>query len=335
MLQGLLIHRAIQLGAGGAAMLLCTTVADAKDSKRVCTPPYVAYKSAQERQKAGQIHEARELLQTCIDSACGGLVPKCQALYDKLKSELPSVIPVVTDDAGNARSDVEVKVDGTVLTSKLDGMPLLVDAGMHEFSFSTASGVFATQKLMILDGQRNRFISVWMHAPGKGGQTATSADTTPIERPPPERPAPEKTAPDKSPAGTASHDAVASEEPSSPSRPRGGGFAFPKSPLPYVLAGAGLASVGAGALLIYWGRKDNDLLSQCSPSCQQSSVDHVKTMYIASDISMGVGLAALGVATWLFASSHPSEDRTPPRAAFVLGVQPSRSGAFAAVRGTF
>jgi hypothetical protein len=313
-------------------MLLCTTAASAKDTKRACTPAYVAYKSAQERQKSGQIHEARELLQTCIESTCGGLIPKCKALYEKLQSELPSVVPVVTDDAGNPRSDVEVKMDGTVLTSKLDGMPLFVEPGMHEFSFSTATGVFATQKVMIVEGQRNRFISVSMRAASKGLQTAAAADTTPVEKPTIEKQPP---APDKSAAETASHDEAAPEPTSSESKPRREGFAFPKSPLPYVLAGVGLAGVGAGALLTFWGRKDNDLLSQCSPNCQQSNVDHVKTMYVASDISIGVGVASLAVATWLFASSHRSEDKRAARAAYVLDVQPTRSGAFAAVRGAF
>jgi len=49
----------------------------------------------------------------------------------------------------------------------------------------------------------------------------------------------------------------------------------------------GLASLGAGGLLFYWGRKDNSLLTGCSPNCPQSSVDHVRKIYLASDRSAG------------------------------------------------
>ena len=58
-------------------------------------------------------------------------------------------------------------------------------------------------------------------------------------------------------------------------------------------------------------------------------------MYLAAEVSAGVGVAALGVATWLFMRS-PSTEQTPaPQAAYVFDVHPTASGAFASVKGAF
>src|SRR5215469_2739655 len=107
-----IILRAVPISASAAAtILLC--VAPASASKReVCTPAYVAYKDALQREKSGHLKEARELLQTCMQAtSCGGLVPKCSAKYNELVADMSSVVPVVTDEAGEPRVDVEVKMD--------------------------------------------------------------------------------------------------------------------------------------------------------------------------------------------------------------------------------
>jgi hypothetical protein len=103
---------------------------------------------------------------------------------------------------------------------------------------------------------------------------------------------------------------------------------------PFVLGGVGLASVGAGALLTYWGRTDNAALAQCTPNCPASSVAHIKTLYVASDVAFGAGAAAIGLATVLFFTS-PSRERAAPRAAYAVDVVPSRSGGVATLSGVF
>jgi hypothetical protein len=77
------------------------------------------------------------MLLTCAKATCGGLLKQqCTNLYMQLESDIPSVVPLVTDDAGAPRVDVQVTMDGEVLTSRLDGRSLRVDPGLHEFSFS-------------------------------------------------------------------------------------------------------------------------------------------------------------------------------------------------------
>jgi hypothetical protein len=106
------------------------------------------------------------------------------------------------------------------------------------------------------------------------------------------------------------------------------------SALPYAIGGVGVLALGAGALLTVWGRKDNDALAQCSPHCLQSNVDHVRTMYIAADVSFGAGVVGLGVATALFVVDH-SEAAPAPRSAWAFDVVPAPSGAVASFSGAF
>jgi hypothetical protein len=314
------------------ALVLCTTAAAAKDNKRaVCTAAVTAYKQAIVQNKEGAWREARASLSSCIEAtACAGLVPKCKALYDKLSEKMSSVVLSVLDDSGAPKLDVDVKVDGTLLTSHIDGMAMLVEPGPHEFTFSTDRGVFATQKVLILEGQRDRPIAVTI-----AGRPPSTSPSRAKEDPNP-KPAPDdsdKAIPEKAPA-----EENARAETSHSERASAGDWAMPKSVFPYVLGGVGVAGLAAGGLLTVWGNKDNsDLESTCSPNCQPASLDHVKALYVAADISLGVGAAALAVTTFLFATSRSTEGAEKPAAheAMLVGVQPTRSGAFASVSGAF
>src|SRR5207249_4142777 len=73
---------------------------------------------------------------------------------------------------------------------------------------------------------------------------------------------------------------------------------------PYLLMGTSLAGIAGYVMLTYWGRQDNELLSRCTPSCPQSSVDHIRNLYLGADVSLGVGVtAAFVAATWLYVRS--------------------------------
>jgi hypothetical protein len=104
---------------------------------------------------------------------------------------------------------------------------------------------------------------------------------------------------------------------------------------PYVAGGLGLAGVGGFALLSYWATTDNNLLLRCSPDCSQASVDHVRDLYIAADVSLGAGIVGLGAATWMFLAAEPVKHAQPNPSGYVVDVKPSRSGMFATVSGTF
>jgi hypothetical protein len=313
----------IQAGAGLAAP---------KVTAQSCT---AAYKSAVKAQQASHLQEAQKWFAACSQQACGTLIRReCLLSYDQITADIPTIVPVVTTVTGEPVLDVKVTMDGALLASKIDGRALPVDPGPHEFTFITHAGS-ATQKVVILQGQRNRPIAMALATSGQQPQkagppraamapvaapTAPVLDVTPAEPPPFQGGAP-----------SAYRDSFAADE-SSVTTPSGS-----RPVAPYIAAGIGLVGVGGYALLTYWGRKDNDMLAQCKPDCMQSSVDHVRRLYLVANISLGVGIAALGTATWLYLRSSKSRQQEaaasgPPVA---LDVMPLSNGALASVRGAF
>ena len=339
-------NRAAAIGAlCGVSVVLAAVPALAKDApkgankKAVCTPAYTAYKSGLEQEKAGHLAEARALYLQCAEvTACTGLAPTCQTRIDKISADMSTVVPVVTDESGAPKVDVQFKVDGRLMTSQLDGRGLPVDTGLHECTFSTDQGVIATQKILVIEGQRNRPLVVSLAKPAvttpdaAGTQGAHPADATSSEPSAAQTnngsgEPPAKTASSAAPSGAleATHD-----EPAAPTR-----WGMPKSAFPYLLGGVGLAGLAAGGVLTFWGNHDNTTLeSQCRPSCPASSVDHIRTMYLAADVAWGVGGVALGISTLLFATSRTKE-AIPTPAPVAIDVQPTRSGAVGTISGSF
>jgi len=294
---------------------------------------------------------------SCAQAPCGGFLrQQCSSKYNQLESDTPSVVLIVTDAAGAPRADVQVRMDGDVFAPQLDGRALTVDPGMHEFSFSADGVVFATQKVMIVQGQRNRFITAVARMAGGGKQkhmvaqserdrstvTPASASAPAKRMPGTAKVAVKEAAKDKDDEDATSAEAAAApavapiteapmpadEKPEESAKKSG-------SVLPYIVGGLGLAAIGGGALLTYWGRKDNDSLGNCSPACNADSVSHIKRLYLGADIALGVGVAALGAAYWIHVvTSRPHEEK-PTEEALRFGVLPTPSGGFASVAGGF
>jgi hypothetical protein len=106
-----------------------------------------------------------------------------------------------------------------------------------------------------------------------------------------------------------------------------------RSTAPYWLGGVGLLGAGAYGMLVYWARTDNMALGKCSPNCPQDSVDHIRRLYLAADVSLGVSVAAFGAATWLLVTG--ASKKPPERSAYAIDVVPTRAGAYAAVSRSF
>jgi hypothetical protein len=299
-----------------------------------------SYKSAQEQEQSGRLVDAKELFLTCAKPACGSvLLQECSSRFTRLNSDIPSVVLLVTDGSGAPLVDVQVRMDGEQLVSRLDGHSLPVDPGIHEFTYATAGTVFATQKVMILQGQRNVTVAASTRPPAKrtakerakeravalaGGAPSVvlPGQAAPIEA---DSPAEPDGAPESGFKGAVAGTVTDTTEAKSHA-----------GALTYLLAGAGAAGVGGFALLTYWGRKDNRMLGQCASSCPQSSVDHIQKVYLGANISLGVGVAALGAAYWAYAHARSTKEETGSHEqAFMFGVEPTKSGAVAGVSGAF
>jgi hypothetical protein len=157
-------HRNLRIGTWGVALFLCGIPATGRaepakqnqDAECAST-----YKTAQERQQSGNLLEASRLYAECAHTTCGEpMWLECSSQKTQLHDQLSSVVALVTDANGDDRPDVQVKMDGTLLTSKLDGRSVTVNPGVHEFSFSAGNGVFASEKITVAKGEHNRLISV-------------------------------------------------------------------------------------------------------------------------------------------------------------------------------
>jgi hypothetical protein len=310
----------------------------AYNSSLDCT---AAHAKAEERERSGRLREARALYESCASPSCERyLQEECTTRVTQLDTDIPSVVPVVTDRQSAPRVDCVVKMDGEVLTSKLGGQALPVDPGMHEFTFSTKEGVLSTQKVMIVEGQRNRPLacstgpsSVSLLSPFPADSAESASDKSPPKsaptapKPPPEsapdRAVPEATVPENSPKGPTPGWV--------PWAVGGVGWA------PWIVGSAGLVGMATGAGLIFWGRADNaSLVADCPHGgCSEAAVNHVTTLYVVGDILGGAGLAATGVSTvWLLLGSRSSAEK-PPTGTPKVDVQLARSGALATVSGAF
>jgi hypothetical protein len=116
---------------------------------------------------------------------------------------------------------------------------------------------------------------------------APSQTVTPTAPSPPPLPSPSPVAP--------TLQATPVESPSPPGEPA-------TTPLlVYALGGAGLTAVLVGAVIDakgYFG--DTAALSKCSPTCPLSQTNAARTELLVGDVTLGIGVALVGVAAWLY-----------------------------------
>ena len=258
-----------------------------------------AFEEGQELEKAGRLVEARGKFVSCSDQACPAVVrDECATMLPRVESSLPTIVPGLRDAQGNDVVSAEVTLDGTVLTKTLDGQPIAVNPGPHTLRFVAPNAAPVERQVVVRVGEKNRVITVDLEAKG-----AT---------------APPDGGPDKPAATGTSGKRVAS----------------------YVLGGLGVVSLGAFAYLGITGKSDlAGLRDGCgrTQSCAEADVDAVKTTLLLADVSLGVGVVSLGVATALFFTSGGDEKKpaAAARVTMIPVVAPLPGGAAAMLIGTF
>jgi hypothetical protein len=103
-------------------------------------------------------------------------------------------------------------------------------------------------------------------------------------------------------------------EPSDGGSSRGSSRATPLAT--YVLAGVGAVGLAGFGYFALTGLSKEKDLDQCSPRCSPDETDRLKRTYLFADISLAVGVAALGGATYFYFSSR-EEGRATGRASTV------------------
>jgi hypothetical protein len=230
------------------------------DDKQDCI---AASEAGQDQKLRGSLRGAREQLLICARDVCPAIVRQdCTQWLTEIIAALPSVVVGARDWQGHDLVDVTVTVDGLVVASKLDGKPIGVDPGVHTFHYESASGAAPVEEHMLIrQGERNRTLTVTFPPPPGAVPTPEPAPTAPPVR--------------------------------------------SRSPLTYVFGGVGLAAIGAGTILGVSANSDASTAREaapagCAPNCPSSRVDPIKTKYILADVSFGVGIVSLGVATYFF-----------------------------------
>jgi hypothetical protein len=251
------------------APMLTASAADAADDKQACV---TASDEAQKFRDERKLTQAREQMLLCARESCPGVVRKdCLQWLSEVEASVPSVVLGARNAQGGDISAARVSVDGTKITDKLDGKSIFVDPGPHTFKFEVEGQPAVEQQAVIREGERNRAITATFGA---------AAPETPITSP--VTPAP--TEPDKKSAPVAG----------------------------YIVGGVGVLALGGFAYFGLTGKSDvSTLRDGCGQthSCAQDDVDSAKSKLIVADVSLGVGIVALGVATYLILT-HRSASST-------------------------
>jgi hypothetical protein len=190
----------------------------------------------------------------------------------------------------------------------------------------------------VAQGQRNLRIEVTMPASGPGG-------TAPAKLNPPATAAPAKlsapaaaptaetgraepaTRPVVEPATAERPASIAERSTTEPSTAVARRFETRRPSLvpSYLMLASGVVGLGGYGVLTYWGRSDNAKLADCTPNCSPASVEHIRKLYLAANISLGVGVAALVTGVVLRMRNH----------SYQVEVHPSKGGAVATVSRAF
>jgi hypothetical protein len=221
-----------------------------------------AFEQSQHLRNSFQYVEATEQALRCANPQCGAVLSEeCGKLYGELQAATPSVVLGARAEDGTELGSVSIDVDGGSRRVAIDGTPLLINPGNHEFTFSAAGFKSTRQTAVILTGERFRPIV---------GVLTKDAPEPVKSAPPPER---------------------------APLAASSGGVPLAS----YVLGGIGLAGFAGFVGFRLAGAHDYDTLDRtCKPECAQSSVDAARQKYVLSYVGLGIGGAASIAAVTLY-----------------------------------
>lgn len=242
---------------------------------------------------------------SCSAASCPGVVRRdCIKWSSELDASMPTVVVAAVDENDHDMSEVEVSIDGEMLAAHVDGTPIAIDPGKHELRATSSGRVPASVSLVVRVGEKNRIVRVQFAPKTSVATAATTEPTVDTALPPPRAHARHSYAP----------------------------------PLLSVGLGAlGLIAVGSFAAFGITAKSDLGVLRDtCAPRCVDADLSSVKTRMLLADISLGVGVVALGAGTvlWVLKARKPVLEPRSARA-WHFGVSPLQGGGAASVSGAF
>jgi hypothetical protein len=259
-----------------------------------------AAEKTQRLRSEGKLREAREQAVLCARAQCPGVIRRdCEPWLSEIDAALPTIV-VGAKDGGKDVIDVKVSIDGAQVATVLDGKAIAINPGAHTLKYERDGSATVEEKVVIREGEKARQVTVVF---------------------------PSKIA--------------AKDEPKKNLYDRGvddkqaGG-----SIVPGVIVGViGAAGIGSFFFFHLSAKSDiDDLRARCAPRCAESEVSDVNTKIIIADISLGAGVVALGIATYLIIA-RPSAPKNAGQAGVVAGIAPgiapAPGGAIGGISGRF
>lgn len=295
-------------GIGSAALLAVALAAPAAlaqggdATKEACV---AAYDETQTLRQAGSLRSARDKALACSQEQCPAIVKKdCAQWLGEIDAALPRVSFAVKDAAGQDTSAARVFMDGKLLLERLDAAAVPVDPGERLFRIEIEGQEPREQRVIVREGEKGRVIEVSFATAGasEGGGPA------PMQL----------------------------EE-------RGDGGGIPAAS--WVLGGVGVVGVGLfatfGALGLSEKSDAEDPSTGCAPSCTDDEVDSIRTKFLVADVSLGVGVAAIGAAVIVALVAGDGDDEEAARSTLRVGAAPTLGadgrpgGGTASIAGSF
>lgn len=229
-----------------------------------------SFEQSQRLRNGSQYIAASEEAAKCANPKCGeALVDECSKIYDQLQTATPSVVFAARDDAGAELTSVIVSIDGHPSRNLLDGKPVQVDPGNHQFAFASDGYQRTEQAALIRAGEQFRPINALLHRTASG-----RALDSPVQPP--------------------ARDTESTRRIPIPS---------------YVLGAVSVVGLGTFIGFRVAGSSRFDTLArECKPTCAPSAVDSARQKYTISEIALGVAAASALAAVTVYLLS-PREHR--------------------------
>jgi len=252
---------------------------DARGAEPVTVECIKTYEDSVPLRKHHQLKAARAKVLLCSSEACpADIRTECLNRLAEIDASMPTVVFEAKDAAGAMVFAVKVKMDGDLLTERLEGSALPIDPGEHTFTFEVAGRPGVEKHLMIFEGDKLRRERVEFEAlatPNPGSpQPGALLKSEPLEPP---RPAA------KAPLGKGRIAALA-------------------------LGGVGVVATGVGVAYTFVAMSRRDHANSICPNdcTDMIGVNAWNDAHSAGNIATGafiVGGAAIasGVAVWLLA----------------------------------
>lgn len=248
----------------------------------------------------GKLKDARDKFISCADKACPAAIAKqCADWVGEVDHDTPTIAFRAKDATGKEIFDVQVEVDGQPISGGISPKATAADPGSHKIRFTRADGTSVEETFLLRAAEKDRIIELTFKAAG--------APVGPVTPPP-----------------------IVTPPPSSGG---GAGFRFP------ALAWVGLGvmvvgGVGTGVFAVMASSDENKLRTTCAPFCNPSEQSSIDTKLILANVSLGLGIAGLGLTIISTIVANVGKKEAPPATTGLI-VAPMPNGAALGWAGRF